>query len=250
MVEMKQDLSIFHRFNFEIKPVGVKFSPLKPEGLERLNKVLDFCEMLQEAQEGDAFYVTQEEFTCIGPIILGMVDHDPIFESGMVGPKLGVFQNSRANRRLYDVMPKLSRGTVNYVSFSPLDKLTFDPDLLIVTANISQAEILLRAHSYRTGRMWSTKGTPVAGCVWLYIYPYVSGKLNFTVTGLNFGMKSRQLFPEGMILMSIPWDLLPEMVQNLREMDWVPHSYTIGREGHKKKVRGIVNELKQEFPHP
>jgi len=248
MIETKQSLSIFNKFNFERKPVGVKFMPTKPEGIEKLNKILDFCEMLKEAQEGDSFYATKEEFSCIGPILLGMVDHDPIFESGMVGPKLGVFQNSRANRRIYDVMPKLERDTVNYVAFSPLDKLTFDPDLLIVTANTSQAEILLRAHSYRTGKMWSTKGTPVAGCAWLYIYPYVSGELNFTVTGLSFGMKSRQLFPEGMILMSIPWDLLPGMVQNLREMDWVPHSYTIGREEHKKKVRSIINELRQEFP--
>ncbi len=248
MIETKQSLSIFNKFNFERKPVGVKFMPTKPEGIEKLNKILDFCEMLKEAQEGDSFYATKEEFSCIGPILLGMVDHDPIFESGMVGPKLGVFQNSRANRRIYDVMPKLERDTVNYVAFSPLDKLTFDPDLLIVTANTSQAEILLRAHSYRTGKMWSTKGTPVAGCAWLYIYPYVSGELNFTVTGLSFGMKSRQLFPEGMILMSIPWDLLPGMIQSLQEMEWVPHSFTIGREEHKKKVKKIINELKQEFP--
>jgi uncharacterized protein (DUF169 family) len=248
MIEIKQSLSIFNKFNFEKKPVGVKFMPTKPEGLEKLNKILDFCEMLKEAQEGVPFYATKEEFTCIGPILLGMVDHDPIFESGMVGPKLGVFQNSRANRRIYDVMPKLEKNTVNYVAFSPFDRITFDPDLLIITANTSQAEILLRAHSYMTGKMWSTKGTPVAGCAWLYIYPYVSGQLNFTVTGLSFGMKSRRLFPEGMILMSIPWDLLPGMIQSLQEMEWVPHSFTIGREEHKKKVKKIINELKQEFP--
>lgn len=248
MMEMKQSLSIFNKFNFEKKPVGVKFMPTKPEGLEKLNKILDFCEMLKEAQEGAPFYATKEEFTCIGPILLGMVDHDPIFESGMVGPKLGVFQNSRANRRIYDVMPKLEKNTVNYVAFSPFDRITFDPDLLILTANTSQAEILLRAHSYMTGKMWSTRGTPVAGCAWLYIYPYVSGQLNFTVTGLSFGMKSRRLFPEGMILMSIPWDLLPGMIQSLQEMEWVPHSFTIGREEHKKKVKKIINELKQEFP--
>lgn len=248
MNEMKQDLSIFNKFNFERKPVGVKFLPIKPEGMERLNKILDFCEMLKEAQEGPPFYATKDEFTCIGPILLGMIDHDPIFESGLVGPKLGVFQNSRANRRIYDVIPKLRRGTVNYVAFSPLDKLSFDPDLLIVLANTSQAEILLRSHSYINGKMWTTRGTPVAGCAWLYIYPYVSGELNFTVTGLNFGMKSRRLFPEGMILMSIPWDLLPGMIQSLQEMEWVLHSFTIGREEHKKKVKKIIEELKKEFP--
>jgi len=247
MSAMKQDLSIFKEFSFERKPVGVKFLPVKPEGTEKLGKILDFCEMLKEAQEGSPFYATKEEFTCIGPLLLGMVDHDPIFESGLIGPRLGVFQDSRANRRLYDVIPKLMKDAVNYVAFSPLDKLTFEPDILIVTANLSQAEILLRAHSYTTGRMWSTRGTPVAACAWLYLYPYVSGELTFTVTGLGFGMKSRQLFPEGLILMTIPWDLLPGMINNLKEMEWVPHSFTIGREEHKKKMKKIINELEQEF---
>jgi hypothetical protein len=29
-------------------------------------------------------------------------------------------------------------------------------------------------------------------------------------------------------------------------MNWVPLSYTLGREGHKKRVKRIVDELQQE----
>ena len=247
MNSMQQDLSIFNKFRFERKPVGVKFLPTKPEGIKKLDKILDFCEMLVEAQEGNAFYVSKDNFTCIGPLILGMEEHDPIFESGLVGPELGVFKDARANRRLYQYLPRLAKDTINYVAFAPADKLAFEPDILIITATTSQAEILLRTRSYTNGNMWSARGTPVAGCAWLYIYPYVSGELNFTVTGFGFGMKSRRLFPEGLILMSIPWDLLPSMLENLREMQWVPHSYTIGRDAHKKKVRKIVDDLTQLF---
>jgi len=246
MSSTQQDLSIFNKFNFEKKPVGVKFLPNKPDSIERLDKILDFCEMLKEAQERSPFYVTKENFTCIGPLILGMVEHEPIFESGQVGPKLDIFKETRANRRLYDVIPRLTKGAVNYVAFSPLDKLSFDPDVLIIMANTSQAEILLRARSYTTGKMWSAKGTPVAGCAWLYVYPYLSSELNFTVTGFSFGMKSRRLFPEGLILMSIPWDLLPSLTNNLQDIKWVPHSFTIGGDEHKKKVKRIVDELAQE----
>jgi len=177
-----------------------------------------------------------------------MVDPDPIFESGQMGPRLGIFKEARANKRIYQVIPRLTKGTVNYVAFSPLDKLSFEPDVLIVTANPSQAEILLRASSYTTGKIWSSKGTPVAACAWLYIYPCLSGELNFTVTGFGFGMKSRQLFPEGLILISMPWDLLPGMIESLQDMKWVPHSFTIGRDEHKKKVKRIVDALTQEFP--
>jgi uncharacterized protein (DUF169 family) len=246
MSSVRQDLSIFNKFNFEKPPVGVKFLPTKPKGIKRLNKVLDFCEMILEAQNGSPFYVAKENFTCVGPLLLGMVDSDSIFQSGQVGPKLEVFKEARANRRIYQYIPKLAKDTVNYVAFSPLDQLSFEPDVLIVTANPSQAEILLRASSYTTGKMWSAKGTPVAACAWLYVYPYVSGELNFTLPGFSFGMRSRRLFPEGLLLISIPWDLLPCMVESLQDMNWVPHSYTIGRGEHKKKVKGIVDALRQE----
>jgi uncharacterized protein (DUF169 family) len=247
MSSLQQDLSIFDRFKFERQPVGVKFLPTKPDGIKRLDKILDFCEMLVEAQNGSTFYVTKKNFTCVGPLILGMVDSDPVFESGRVGPELEVFKNARANRRIYQFLPKLAKNTANYVAFSPLDEMSFEPDVLVVTADTSQAEIILRANSYATGNMWSAKGTPVAACAWLYIYPYVSGELNFMMPGFSFGMRSRRLFPEDLLLISIPRDLLPSIVRNLQDMKWVPHSYTIGRDEHKKKAKRIVGALKREI---
>jgi uncharacterized protein (DUF169 family) len=202
--------------------------------------------MLVEAQQGNAFYVTKDDFTCLGPLLLGMIAEDPIFESGQVGPKLGVFKDPRANRRIYQYLPRLAKNTVKYVAFAPLDKLTFEPDLLIILASVTQAEIFIRAKSYTTGEMWSARGTAAAGCAWLYIYPLLSGEMNMTVTGFGFGMRARRLFPEGQILLSIPWDKLPQILKSLEEMEWVPESYTLGAAGHKKKVKKIVEELKKE----
>ena len=247
MASIKQDLAILEKFKFEKKPVGVKFSSTKPDNIKKLDKVLDFCEMLKEAQERGPFYATKDEFTCIGPLILGMVEHDPVFEAGLVGPALEVFSDPRANKRLYYNFPRLVKDTVNCVVFSPVDKLEFDPDILIILAGADDAEILLRAHSYKTGKVWTTRGTPVGACSWLYLYPFINGELYFTLTNFSFGMKSRRLFPEGQILMSIPWDLLPDMLANLKEMEWVPRSFTLGREGHKKRVKGIVNELMRDY---
>jgi len=241
-----KEFSILEKFDFERKPVGVKFLFTRPKGLKRPDKVMDFCEMLVEAEQGNAFYVTKEDFTCIGPLLLGMIEGDPIFESGQVGPKLGAFKDARANRRIYQYLPRLPKNSINYVAFAPLDKLTFEPDLLIILATVSQAEIFIRAKAYTTGEMWSARGTPVAGCAWLYIYPYLNGEINLSITGFGFGMRSRRLFPEGRILLSIPWDRLPGILKNLEEMEWVPESYTLGSEGHKKKVKRIVEELKQE----
>jgi len=246
MSPIPKDLAVLEKFKFERSPVGVKFLAARPKGLKKPGKQLDFCEMLVEAQQGKAFYVSKDDFTCIGPLLLGMIDGDPIFESGQVGPKLGVFKDPRANRRIYQYLPRLAKNTVNYVAFAPVDKLNFEPDLLIVLASVTQAEIFIRAKSYTTGEMWSARGTAAAGCAWLYLYPLLSGEMNMTVTGFGFGMRSRRLFPEGQILLSIPWDKLPQILKNLEEMEWVPESYTLGAEGHKKKVQRIVAELKKE----
>jgi uncharacterized protein (DUF169 family) len=87
MISIQRNLAIFDKFKFERPPVGVKFLPNKPDGIKRLDKILDFCKMLKEAQEASPFYATKEDFTCIGPLLLGMVEHEPIFESGLVGPQ-------------------------------------------------------------------------------------------------------------------------------------------------------------------
>jgi uncharacterized protein (DUF169 family) len=247
MSKVKDELAIFNKFDFEIPPVGVKFLAAKPKGIKKLDKILDFCEMLVESQQGKVFYAALDNFTCVGPLLLGMVDSEPVFESGMVGPELEIFKDARANKRLYPLIPRIDKGTVNYVAFAPLDKLTFEPDVLVIVAAARQAEIILRAQSYSAARVWTARGSTVMACAWMFIYPYLTGELNFTVAGFPFGPTARRLFPEGMIVLSIPWDQLPTIVANLGEMNWVPESFTIGREAHKAKARKVASELKKRL---
>jgi uncharacterized protein (DUF169 family) len=246
MSPIPKEYSILEKFDFERPPVGVKYVFTKPKGLKRLDKVMDFCEMLVEAQQGNAFYVDKDNFSCIGALLLGMVEDDPVFESGRVGPRLGAFKDVRANRRIYQYLPRLLKQSINYVAFAPLDKMKFEPDLLIVLATVSQAEIIMRAKAYTTGEKWTAQGTTVVGCTWLYIHPYLNGDVNLSITGFGFGMRARRLFPEGRILVSIPWDKLSQILKNLDDMEWVPESYTLGPEGHKKKVHRIAEELAKE----
>ncbi len=161
---LEQNLAIFQKFDFARSPVGVKFLYGKPEGVPRLDKKLALCEMLPEAQNGRAFYVDQANHECAGPIPLGMADMEPFFESGQLGPRLEIFKEARANRRIYQHIPKLVHGTCNYVVFAPLRQITFEPDVLVITGSARQAEIILRAASYTTGKMYTSRGTPVLGC--------------------------------------------------------------------------------------
>jgi uncharacterized protein (DUF169 family) len=242
----QEDFAILRKFAFDAQPVGVKFLAARPHMLERLATTMAFCEMLKTAQEGKAFYVDAKNHTCdAGMYVLGQADAPEPYISGAFGAGLKIFAEPRAASRLYNYIPKIGKGVANYVSFSPLDRLSFDPDVLIILANTGQTEIVLRAMSYRTGKMWSSKFSPAIGCAWTYVYPYLSGELNYTITGLGHGMRRRRLFPEGMQIISIPFDLLVPMLQTLQEMPWVLPAY---KPDGTEFVRRLLSELGIEPP--
>jgi uncharacterized protein (DUF169 family) len=226
MILNKENLAVLEKFDFDVPPVGVKFTAQPPNMVERLDESLAFCEMLKRAQEGKAFFADVKNHTCeAGLYVLGQADAPEPCISGEFGAGLQIYEEPRSASRLYLHIPRIGKGVVHHVAFAPLDKLTFDPDLLILLAETSQTEILLRAMSYRTGQMWISKSTPAIGCAWIYIYPHLSGELNYTIAGLGHGMKRRRLFPEGRQIISIPFDRLPSMLQTLQDMPWVLPAY-------------------------
>jgi uncharacterized protein (DUF169 family) len=241
MILTKKNFAVLNKFDFEVPPVGVKYLTRRPDMVERIGENMAFCEMLKKAQHGDAFFADAKNHTCeAGMYVLGQTDVAEPYINGEFGAGLKIFEAPRSAARLYHYIPKLGRGVVNYVAFSPLDRLPFEPDVLIILADTSQTEILLRAMSYKTGKMWVSKFSPAIGCAWTYIYPYLTGELNYFVTGLGHGMKRRNLFPEGRQIISIPFDLLSSLLQTLQEMTWVPPAYK--PEG-TEFVKGLLNKL-------
>jgi uncharacterized protein (DUF169 family) len=240
MPALDRDLSIFKELQLEKQPVGVKFLYSQPEGIPRLEKTLALCEMVHEAQPGKIFYADLDNHECAGPIPLGMVDIEPFFSSGQVGVQLEGFGEARACRRIYEDLPTLKRGTCNYTVFASLDKLTFNPDILMLEGSVRQMEIVLRSMSYTTGRKYESRITPVLGCAWTMIYPYLSGKINYYVTGLIGGQIAHHVGTEGNVVVSIPWDCLPTMVENLAKMNWVPAPYAEGRDQSSERFERIA----------
>jgi uncharacterized protein (DUF169 family) len=245
----KTDYTIYKKFDFEKVPAGVKFGFEKPEGIPQLDKKLAFCEMLKELHQRKApFYFTKENEDCFGRAALGMMTEDkPFGESGQLGYRWGIFEEPRANTRLYHQNYHIGKGVVNYVTFAPIEQMTFEPDVLVFMVKPGQAEILLRAVTYSTGELYESKTSPVLGCSWLFIYPYLSGKVNYFITGLGHGMRGREVFPEGWVLVSLPFNWIPTVTRNLNEMQWVLPAYTAGREKFLKERAIMMNEIARGF---
>jgi uncharacterized protein (DUF169 family) len=249
MSAQPRDYSIFDKFKFEYSPVGVKYSLEKPKGIKKLDKNIALCELFKEAQNSQPFYVTQDNIQC-GDQILGMTQFPPLMHSGSLGSMFSMFKSAQANARIYEYMPVLSSKSVAYASFAPIKKMKFDPDVLIITAKVSQAEVILRASTYDTGKMWSNKGTTCLACAWIYAYPYLSGEMNYTISGLGFSMKARGVLPEGLMIMSIPNDKILPLIDNLKDMEWHPDWFDMGREGFIKTVTERSKALGKKFKSP
>src|SRR3972149_12104517 len=129
MTLTEKDLAILDKFGFDVQPVGVKFFAKRPDRVERLNENVALCEMLKRAQEGNAFFADQENHICdAGLYVLGQADAPEPYISGEFGAGLKIFEEARSASRLYQYIPRIGKDVVNYIAFSPLDKLTFEPD--------------------------------------------------------------------------------------------------------------------------
>ena len=247
------DFSILNKLGFELQPIGIKFSFFQPVDIPSLEKESRFslCEMMKMAQvEKRCFYFSKEHTeTCVGKILLGMEDMAPFAESGQIGERLGVFEEARCNQNLYQFVPRMDKGIVNYVLFSPVELLTFSPDVLVVSATPEQAEIMMRAMTYSTGEMYKSTCTPVMGCAWLLIHTYKTGEVNFIVPALVHGLHGRQLYPSDTILIGIPYKWISVILSNLKRMP-------LHLEGHKSKESyyaefgGILADLSEKAKNP
>jgi uncharacterized protein (DUF169 family) len=241
------DYSIFKKFGFERQPVGINFALKEPQGIRQLDKQLGVCEMFKEAQTSEPFYASVDNVQC-GSQVMGMAGFPPVMASGQLGSEFSMFKTPAANRRVYDYVPVMPRDTVKYIIHSSLDKLTSDPDVLIITATAPQAEIFLRASSYSDGRMWNAKGSTCLACSWFYAYPYLTGQLNYGISGLGFSMKAREVLPSGLVIISIPGEMLPMMIANLQEIEWEPEWFRLGRDGFVQAVQDLEARIAKEFP--
>jgi uncharacterized protein (DUF169 family) len=248
LLPLKTDLSIYQKFNFERSPVSINYCFYKPEGFKKLDKPVGLCEMVKAAQgKREPFYITADEEDCVGKKFLGLPGSGSMdADGGRLGVNLGAFQRPAANLIHRTYCPLMEPGSVNYALYTPLDKIVYEPDLLVFVCRATQAEILLRANTYTTGEMFEARGTTIANCCSLYIYPYQTGKINYMVSGLSWGMNGRHVYPEGLVIVVIPFQKLLIVTQNLKEMIWYRDSLKLDRDGYQKWDADLTRRTQEE----
>lgn len=250
---MKLDYSVIDRLGLKLPPIGLFYDLFRPEGLPPLDRNIEksLCEILRYAQEtNEPFYFSNEnKETCVGKIMVGMDSFPPSAESGQIGPRLGVFDAARCNARLYYSVKRLPVGSVNYVSFVPCSHLDRVPDVLIFTGPAAKLEPVLRAATYTTGESYRSECTPVMGCSWFMVYPYMTGKINFVVPAFVHGPHGRQLWDSDTVVVSVPYQWVPTVITNLSEMPLELPGHA-GKEQYYAEFGGILKDLDEKMKNP
>lgn len=233
--------------------VAIKFCRNRPEGFQQAEGVDVFCSFLKKAQdENRAFFTTRENDECMGKVVLGMTDLETNHGSGQVGYEIGAFRTAAANARLYHEAATLKRGVCNYVVFCPITLCEFNPDLVICIAPTEKAQLLLRATSYISGDLWESKCSYVMSCAWTYVYPYISGKVNHLFAGMHLGLQLKQSYPQGLHIITIPYQKLDEVVIALNEMKHAPLGLLVDAESRAKieKLHTRLDKLAKDIKVP
>jgi uncharacterized protein (DUF169 family) len=162
MTESACDVNGYDMISREIKenldldksPVAVKFV-LRPEDIpEDIKKIEDsarHCEMVQKASQGEIFYATGDEQACKGgAAALGLVEAPEKVKTGEMYQSLGRFSSLGSAKRTMDDIPKID-NMMHGIIYAPLEKATFDPDVIVVICNPAQAMKLAQALVYTLG---------------------------------------------------------------------------------------------------
>jgi uncharacterized protein (DUF169 family) len=202
----------------ENSPIAISFSTEAPEGVEQLKGKARLCQMLDKVRlEGESFYTIADNHACDGGAnSCGLREPSKRSRTGeFLAKDLGLFGSNRAARRFVNSNPRIDFGTVVVVSFSPLEKATFEPDVVVLICNARQGMKIGEAFAYESGkRIVGLTGPPICSAV--VAAPFLTGEVVYSLG--DRGARNFMKIKEEHIFVGISAELLPEIVENLGKM--------------------------------
>ena len=201
----------------ENSSVAISFSTEAPEGVEQIKGEMRLCQMLDIVRfDGDVFHTTSCNHKCDGGSgSCGMKEMNEKVKTGEFLCKMGLFGSNRAARRFINSNPRIEAGTVKIVSFSPLEKVTFDPDVVVIICNAKQGMLIAEAFAYESGkRTLGMTGPPI--CSSIVAAPFLTGEVTYSFG--DHGARNYMKIKDDEVFIGIPVELLTCIVDNLKKM--------------------------------
>jgi uncharacterized protein (DUF169 family) len=202
------------------KPIAVSLLTRNedvPEGMEKVDKPVRYCQMLQNARFNDAITLAAEaEHSCKGgAAAVGLADYpDNIKTGALYYNKLGKEISLGIAKRVVDNMPRPTPGSIVATIVAPLDNSPTKPDVIIIMGDVLTARRIVHAVIYRHGgRMTSNFAGIQSTCADATGSPYTTGEVNISI-GCDGAAKNAGLKDDEMVI-GIPAELMEDIVNIL-----------------------------------
>lgn len=199
--------------------VAIKWNVKEPRNIPKEGQKSRFCTKLTKAMKGEIFYATAEEEECMGGArysgLKDKCEFPPNMQSGSFLVPMGVYKDIPAVQRSWKHNLNVDPGIFNAVTFAPLDKATFDPDVIFIICNAEQGMEILHANAYDSGAhgLGADSG-PI--CSSMAAVPYLTGKVTYGFGDVG-SRKNMDINPD-QVMVSIPASEISRIVTNLEEM--------------------------------
>jgi uncharacterized protein (DUF169 family) len=214
-------------------PVAFRFATKKeeiPAGMEKLDKTMRHCSMIGLARkEGKIFYALAENHECNGGAwSLGLREITETLKNGDFYYKLGKFESSAACKRTIDRVAHLGTGDTYATLYAPLEKTPFDPQVVLIVATPWAMLKLAQSTLFRLGGRIRAEFAGIQSvCADACAQTYLTGTVNFSL-GCD-GSREFSGIEDGEMVMGIPAEILPEIVEALSVVAAAPGSKTGGK---------------------
>lgn len=203
----------------ERTPVAITWSVEEPENIQKEEGKSTFCTKLNKALNGETFYATSEEEMCMGGAIFTGHQDKCEFPPQMLTlgflVKMGAYNSIPTAQRSWKHNINLEPEIFKVISFAPLDKAEFEPDVVFIVCNAKQGMEILHANTYDSGEHGiGADSGPI--CSSMAATPYITGKITYGF-GEAGARQNMDINPEE-VMVSIPGNDLSRIVSNLEKM--------------------------------
>lgn len=204
-------------------PVAIKLIPKGgqiPPGIKKVNEAMRHCQLVDRVRRtGEEFYTLGEDQMCKGGAgAMGLGEIPSKVASGeFYYEKLKQFSTQDAAKRTIDKVTKLPPNSTEAVLYSPLEKTSFTPDVIVIICNPKQVMLLTQAFVYKIGgRLEASFAGKQSLCSDGVVQVYKEGKIGVTV-GCS-GSRSYTKIADEEMIMGVPVELLADVVSGLQKI--------------------------------
>lgn len=189
-----------------------------PEGVMEPPMPLRYCQSIIVARRGNCLYMPPRKHACPdGSGILGLVEMSPKLRSGELYLLFKKLPDIECAKKMIAGRPEFETGTYGATLAAPLEKASFEPDIVVFTIWPEQAMWMCCAQTYGTGnrQVFRTSGYNSA-CADLTVQVIKNQEMNITFG--CYGARASSEINDFELYVSVPYRQLPALVDSLKKL--------------------------------